>query len=97
MLTGLDTLSNLGMFISLNSRKEQVKENLEDIKSLGQDLKLKDRDISWLKERLRERESEIEQLLYKVKTPTDKSHNCALAYLHYLLSRLFRELTYHLF
>ena len=36
------------------------------IKNLSRDLKLKDRDISWLKERLRERESEIEQLLYKV-------------------------------
>ncbi|XP_076154133.1 uncharacterized protein kif20bb isoform X2 [Alosa pseudoharengus] len=57
----------------LSDRKEQVKENLKVIKSLGQDLKLKDRDISWLRERLRDRESEIEQLLYKISRINDEN------------------------
>ncbi|KAL2078637.1 hypothetical protein ACEWY4_026322 [Coilia grayii] len=57
----------------LSERKEQVKENLEVIRSLIQDLKLRDRDISWLRERLRERESEIEQLLYKISRINDEN------------------------
>ncbi|XP_063077606.1 kinesin-like protein KIF20B [Engraulis encrasicolus] len=57
----------------LSERKEQVQENLEVIRSLGQDLKLRDRDIAWLRERLRERESEIEQLLYKISRINDEN------------------------